>query len=207
MSRHNPRRTPFLTAFAGLAMAAVLIGQTQTATVRGTITDSSGAVFPKALLVLTNVDQNRPWKTVSNDAGEYTFVQIPPGNYRMTVEAPGFKKMEREGITLEVAQVLGLDAHLEIGNVTETVQVRGQVPLLDTASSSLGEVVNSRTTESLPLNGRNVLQLIALAPGINSTPGYRTQTDSNGTTNGPAFSANGGRNLSNTILVDGSPKR
>ena len=189
-----------------LALAVSAGAQTQTATVRGTVTDTSGGVVPRATLSMINVDQNRPWKTVTNEDGEYVFVQIPPGNYKLEVEARGFKKVERETFTLEVAQVLGLDIRMEVGNLTETVQIHAQAPLLDTATSSLGEVVNSITSEALPLNGRNVLQLIGLTPGITITPGYRAQTDSNGTTNGPAFSANGGRNLANTILVDGSPQ-
>src|SRR5690349_15048291 len=92
-----------------LALAASAGAQTQTATVRGTVTDTSSGVVPGATLSLLNVDQNRPWKTVTNEDGEYVFVQIPPGNYKLEVEARGFKKVEREAFTLEVAQVLGLD--------------------------------------------------------------------------------------------------
>jgi hypothetical protein len=156
--------------------------------------------------MLTNVDQNRSWTAASNASGEYVFVQIPPGRYTLSAEAPGFKKYERRAFVLEVAQILGLPVKLEIGAVTETVEVTGEAPILETQSSTLGEVINSRTTESLPLNGRNVLQLIQLAPGINTTRSYRTATDSNATIPAVAFSANGGRNVSNSVLVDGSPQ-
>jgi hypothetical protein len=182
------------------------VAQTQTATMRGSVKDSTGAVIPGAQLTLTNVGQNRPWKTVANESGEYIFVQIPPGRYGFQVEAKGFKKFQRDVFTLEVAQVLGLDVEMELGSVSETVQVTGEVPLLETSSSALGEVVNARTTESLPLNGRNVLQLISLTPGINAAPGFRTTMDSNGPTTTNAFSANGARNEASTILVDGSPQ-
>lgn len=189
-----------------LLLSSAALGQTPTATVRGAVTDSSGALIPNAALVLTNVDQNRPYRTNSNEGGEYVFVQIPPGSYRLTVEAQGFRKSEHKPFTLEVAQVLGLDIRLEVGSMSEVVEVTDEVALLDTASSALGEVVNSRSTESLPLNGRNVLQLVALTPGINTSPEFRNTMDSNGPTAVNGFSANGGRNLSSTILVDGSPQ-
>src|SRR5262249_36370723 len=146
---------------------------------RGTITDSTGAVLPSAQLVLTNTDQNRPYRTTSNDAGEYFFVQIPPGPYKMTVEARGFKKFQRDEFTLEVAQVLGLDVQMQVGSTNEVIEVTGEAPILEAESSALGEVVNSRTAEALPLNGRNVTQLIALTPGINTSPGFRNTMDSN----------------------------
>jgi outer membrane receptor protein involved in Fe transport len=189
-----------------LALTPALFGQTQTATVRGTITDSSGAVLPKAQLVLTSIDQNRPYRTASNDAGEYVFLQGPPGHYKMTVEARGFKRFQRDEFTLEVAQVMGLDVQMQVGSTSEVIEVTGEAPLLEAESSALGEVVNSRTTEALPLNGRNVTQLVALTPGINTSPGFRNNMDSNGPTTTNGFSANGGRNESSTILVDGSPQ-
>lgn len=187
-------------------LAFTLQAQTQTATVRGAVRDATGALIPNAQLTLTNVDQSRPWRTSTNEAGEYAFLQIPPGRYSLQVESQGFKTFRRDAFTLEVAQILGLDVEMEVGSVNETIQVSGEAPLLETASSALGEVVNARTTESLPLNGRNVLHLVSLTPGINAQPGFRSNTDSNGPTSGNAFSANGGRNVSSTILVDGSPQ-
>ncbi len=189
-----------------IVLASVLTAQTQTATVRGAVTDSSGALVPGAELTLTNMDQNRPYKTTSNNSGEYAFIQIPPGRYSLSVEAKGFKKNQHDLLTLEVAQVLGLDIPLEVGNLAEVVRVTAEAPLLETSSSALGEVVNALTAESLPLNGRNILQLVALTPGISTSPSYRSATDSNGPTSVNGFSANGGRSATNTILVDGSPQ-
>src|SRR5262245_31223521 len=151
-------------------------GQTQTATVHGVITDSSGAVVPDAPVTLTNVDQNRSWRATTNSEGEYVFVQIPPGNYALAVEAKGFKKHQRTGLTLEVAQATALDVTLQVGSVSEVVEVTAQVSLLETVSSTLDAVVNSKSAEALPLNGRNILQLVALTPGINSTRSYRGAT-------------------------------
>ncbi|MCP5114758.1 MAG: hypothetical protein GY953_28345, partial [bacterium] len=94
---------------------------------------------------------------------------------------------------------------LELGQVTETVEVTAETPLLETASSALGEVVNSITTENLPLNGRNVIQLVHLTPGINTVRNVRNSGNGMGI-GAIAFSANGGRNASNMIMVDGSPQ-
>jgi hypothetical protein len=186
--------------------STVLFSQTQTASVRGVVQDSTGAVIPNASLVLTNVDQNRPWVTQSNESGAYVFLQIPPGNYRLNVEAQGFKKFARDGLILQVAQVAELNVGLEVGALTETIQVTGETPLLDTASSTLGEVVNSLTSENLPLNGRNVLQLVALTPGINANQGFYNSGSGGGSINAVGFSANGGRNVSTAVMLDGSPQ-
>src|SRR2546423_8892287 len=119
--------------------AIAVVAQTQTATVRGVVTDVSSAVVPGAAVTLMNVDQNRSWRVTSNADGDYVFVQIPPGNYSLSVEAKGFKKHERTGLTLEVAQVAALDVALEIGAVNEAVEVKSQAPLLETASSTRGK--------------------------------------------------------------------
>ncbi|MCL5745042.1 MAG: TonB-dependent receptor, partial [Acidobacteria bacterium] len=186
--------------------ARSVFAQTQGATLRGVVTDSSAAVVAGASLTLTNVDQSRSWTFQTNTAGEYVFVQIPPGHYALAVEAPGFKKHVREGLTLEVAQVAELNITLEVGAVNETIDVTAQAPLLESASSTLGEVVNSHTGEALPLNGRNMLQLVQLAPGINTTRAYRNATLGSGSFEAVAFSANGGRNVSNEVMLDGSPQ-
>src|SRR2546426_6520255 len=189
-----------------LLLAGVAAAQTYTATVRGVVTDASGAVVAGASVTLHNIEQNRPYTFTTNQAGEYVIVQLPPGSYTLTAKAAGFKAHQRTGLTLEVAQVVELDVPLEVGAVTESIDVTAQAPLLETASSTLGEVVNSRTTESLPLNGRNVMQLVALTPGINQTRSYREATSASGSIPVNGFSANGGRNVSNEVMLDGSPQ-
>ena len=111
-----------LCALAALPAAA----QTQAASLRGSVHDSSGAVIPGAKLTLTNIDQNRPWSTDSNEAGQYIFQQIPPGNYSLRVEADGFKRYQRPRFILNVAQVAELDVSLEIGDVTETTETTAE---------------------------------------------------------------------------------
>src|SRR5215469_14597305 len=136
------RITKLLAVFA--LLAAVASAQTQTATLRGKVSDNSGAVIPGAQVTLTNTEQNRSWNASSNSEGVYEFVQIPPGKYSLAVEARGFKKYQHTGMTLEVAQVAALDVGMELGSVTETVEVNTQVALLETSSSTLDAVVNSK---------------------------------------------------------------
>src|SRR5206468_11808243 len=199
-----PMRIRTLLWLAAVALAPPALAQTQTATLRGVVSDRTGGVIPAAAVVLTNVDQNRRWSVATNDAGEYVFLQIPPGRYSLTVTQAGFKKYERTGLVLQVATISDLNVALELGEMTDSVQVTAQAPLLESASSTLGEVVNSRTTEALPLNGRNVLQLVALTPGISTTRSYRTATTGGGNIAAVGFSANGGRNVANEVFLDGS---
>ncbi|MCL5744682.1 MAG: carboxypeptidase-like regulatory domain-containing protein, partial [Acidobacteria bacterium] len=200
------RQLTFVLALMGsaLLLSPAALAQTQSATLRGVVADSSGAVVPGARVVLTNVDQNRDWKFTTNPAGEYVFVQIPPGNYRLSAEAAGFKTYERPNIVLQVAQMAELNISLEVGAISEKMEVTAEAPLLDSVSSSLGEVVNGLSTQALPLNGRNVLQLVALSPGITTTSASRTANIGTGSIPAINFSANGGRNETSEVLVDGS---
>ena len=189
-----------------LCGAVAAFAQTQSATVRGSIQDASGAVIPGAAVTIVNTDQNRPWTTESNATGEYLIQQLPPGPYRLEVVAEGFKRYERVRLTLQVAQVAELNVTLEVGAVTEVIEITAEAPLLETATSDLGEVVNSRTAESLPLNGRNILQLVQLSPGVNATRSGRNESNGSGSIAANGFSANGGRDVSNAIMLDGSPQ-
>ncbi len=181
-------------------------GQTHTATVRGIVKDSSGAPVQSASISLTNVDQRRSWDNRTTESGEYVLVQIPPGNYALTIEAKGFKKYEHPGLVLQVAQTFAFDVALEVGAVTETVQVAEETPLLEPASSFLGEVVGGRSAVALPLTSRNITQLVALVPGVSDSRNFRGPAFSSGNPSRVQFSANGGRGISNEVILDGSPQ-
>ena len=118
-----------------LAFLPRAFAQTQTATLRGVVTDRSGGVIPGAAVVLTNVDQNRPWTVLTNDVGEYVFLQIPPGRYSLTVTQTGFKKYDRTGLELLVATASELNIALDLGEVNESVQVTAQA-----AAARVGEL-------------------------------------------------------------------
>ena len=92
---------------------------------------------------------------------------LPPGNYNLSIEAPGFRRLLQSGVTLEVNQRARVDFTLQVGQVNETVEVAATAPLLESQSSSLGSVINERFVNELPLNGRNFVQLAILSPGVN----------------------------------------
>ncbi len=189
-----------------ICLAPLASAQTQSATVTGAVHDAAGAIMPNAHLTLINQGQNLPWKVVTNDKGEYAFLQIPPGTYSLRVEAAGFKRYQQDAFVLGVAQVMELDVRMEVGSVTETIEVTTQPDLIETANASLGEVINARTIESMPLNGRNAIQLVALTPGISMSSGTENNANASGSTSTNGFSANGGRDMSSSIMVDGSPQ-
>ncbi|MCL5743475.1 MAG: carboxypeptidase-like regulatory domain-containing protein [Acidobacteria bacterium] len=188
--------TAALAAAALFTLPSHLSAQTSAATLRGVVRDSSQGVVPGAGVTLTNTDQNRSWNTKTNDRGEYDIEQIPPGHYALSVESTGFKKYVQPEMTLAVNQVAQIDVTLQPGSISESIEVRAEAPLLESASSSLGEVVNHLTTVSLPLNGRNIMQLVALTPGINTPPADRGAAPfASGQIASVGFSANGSRNL------------
>jgi hypothetical protein len=132
--------------------------------ISGTVTDQSGAAVTGASVNLTNVGTSEKRTETSGDDGHFTFVNLFPGQYRIDVEKQGFKHFGRPGITVQVQQDAHIDAPLTVGQVTETVEVSADVPLLQSESSSLGQVVEQRKADELPLNGRNIFNLITVSP-------------------------------------------
>jgi outer membrane receptor protein involved in Fe transport len=204
------RQLRHLIYFAALLLALAFVNQpvaAQTAAqLTGRITDANAAVVADAQLRVTNTDTGFTRTATSNSEGFYVIPQLQPGNYQVTVQKAGFRPIRRTELTLEVAQAAELNFTMEVGAVTEVVNITTQAPLLEATTSNLGEVVNSRSIESLPLNGRNVMQLVALTPGIATTRSYRTSAFGSGSIPSNGFSANGGRNVANEIMVDGSPQ-
>ena len=133
----------------------------------GNVLDASGAAVPNATVTATNVDTTIVHNTVSGKNGDYVLTDLPPGNYTLSVEAPGFRKLEQTGVSLQVNQQARVDLTLQVGQTAETVSVTGHPPLLENESSSVGTVINQQLVNELPLNGRNFVQLATLSPGVN----------------------------------------
>src|SRR6185437_7120836 len=141
--------------------------QQQTAQLTGRITDSSGAAIPDATVVVSNSAHGIKIAVKSDARGNYVVPLLPPADgYEVTVSRTGFNQTKRDGITLQVAQVAQVNIQLEVGSVKQTVVVTGAPPLLDTQTSSVGQVITARTISSLPLNGRSSFRLIQLTPGV-----------------------------------------
>jgi hypothetical protein len=151
-------------------VAAMLTGtpvaaQSTFGSLSGTVTDSSGSAIPDAKVTLTSLATGAAQTVSTGGDGLYDFVNLNPGAYRLEVQKDGFKAYRREPVTIQVNQSFSINPALEVGSVTQTVEVTGETPLLQPTTSSLGQVIDQRATNEIPLNGRNVFNLITLSPG------------------------------------------
>jgi hypothetical protein len=177
----------------------------------GTVTDASGGVVPNATVNVTNIATNEKHTVKSGSAGEYRFVDLVPATYRVDVEAANFKRFVQDSIPVEVANTIRVDAALQVGAATETVEVSEAPPLLQTESGSESSEVAGKVVEEMPLNGRNTMNLVALAPGVipgaNNSGGPAQLNAGNHTTvtGFNNFSIAGGQNGYASHYIDGAP--
>ncbi len=194
-----------------LGMIAVPItllnAQVDTATIVGTVQDASGAVVPSASVTAKELDTNTTTATKADSSGNYVITPLKIGRYSITVEAAGFKQETRSGLVLQVQDRLKINFSLQVGAITETVNIKGESPLVDTETSSLGQVIGSRQITDLPLNGRDYTQLATLTAGVakitengGGINGATTATNGNA---GGSFSVNGNRGNLNNFMLDG----
>ena len=133
------------------ALTAPIYSQVATAELSGAVTDSTGAAVANAKVTATNVATNVERSTTTGTAGNYLIPLLPPGDYVLNAEAAGFRKAIQRGITLQINQQAQIDITLQLGQVSESVEVTAQAPLLQSESSSLGTVVNEKLVNQLPL--------------------------------------------------------
>src|SRR5229473_3971389 len=205
----------------GLMLLAVVVvlaltpttgwGQNVYGTITGVVTDSSGAAVANATVILTNMDTAQKRSIESDASGNYTFVNILPGRYKLEGEKTGFKKFVREPILVQIESGLRVDIALPVGAQSETVEVTSEVPLLQSETQSLGQVVEQRSVTELPLNGRNPLALVGLVPGVvqQGTPSAGNSSAGNPVGANPFalrdFQIGGGMAGQSQILIDGVP--
>jgi outer membrane receptor protein involved in Fe transport len=177
--------------------------QTTKATILGTVQDEQGNVVSKAKITAKNLDTGIPRDTTTDMEGRYRLSELPLGRYEISVQREGFRLVVQQGIELSVGREAVIDFKLNVGNVTEKVVINQDASLVDTTNSALGNLVNTRQIEQLPLNGRDVLQLATLENGVISTTGTTgLQSDVGpGTTR---LAINGGRLEFNAFLLDGT---
>src|SRR5215475_4777667 len=186
-----------------LSLAVTAGAQEFRGSITGRITDPTGAALPGTSVSLKNVETNIVATVTTNEDGSYNFPLQQPGKYQLAIVRQGFKAARRENIELRVADKLTLDLQLEIGAATESVQIVGSSPALETGLVSLGTVVASQEISELPLTEGSAYQLATLAPGIAYTGNpLFTGPTSNG--NLAAFRSNGATGA-NQITLDGSP--
>src|SRR5579872_1696100 len=183
----------------------VMFGQADTATIVGTVVDQSGAALPNAVVTLTNLGTNQKTVVKTDSAGSFVATPLKIGDYSIAVEAQGFKSATQTGVTLNVQDRLRVDFTMQIGSVSERVVVNTAAPQLQSESSTLGEVIDSKQVEELPLNGRDYTQLVALTTGVTKiaesgnviTGGNQSATNGNA---GGTFAVNGTRGLLNNFI-------
>ena len=186
-----------------LALASPASGQGR-GSISGTVTDASGAALPGATVTITNVRTDVTFVARTNEVGFYTAPSLPVGDYVVAAELAGFKTAIKRGLTLQVDEGARVDLSMELGEMTERVEVLGTAPLVNTSSATVGKVIENRRVTELPLNGRNALALMALAPSVKSNSG---PTQSGFSDRGVALSAisiNGGPGGINQYVLDGA---
>jgi hypothetical protein len=192
-----------LRGFLAFAACAILTGislqaQVDTGAITGAVTDASGAVVKGAKVTLTNEGTAQSLSTVTGSDGVYDFSPVRIGSYQLETSAQGFKKEVQNHIVVDVSATVLVNFKLQPGAVSETVEVTTSAPILQSEDASVGQVVDQRSVNDLPLNGRNFTFLAQLAAGVN-TP----QADTRGNAASGAFSANGNRPAQNNYLLDG----
>lgn len=179
-----------------LLIPLLLAAQTDTATITGSIADGSNAAVADAAVQAANRATGATYNARSNESGVYVLTALPIGSYDVSITKPGFQTLRRPEVSLSAGTRARVDATLQIGAVTEVVEVTSQAPLLESETSSLGQVVENRTITQMPLNGRNYQKLAVLAPGVLPSRTRNFVDDS--------FAVNGANMWQNQFVLDGA---
>jgi hypothetical protein len=172
--------------------------QGTTATISGTVSDTSGAVVPGARIVILNEETGISRELGADETGRYTAASLGLGNYRVTASKDGFQTQVRSGITLTIGRQAVVNFEMPVGSVSEAIEVTGEASLVETIKGSLGSLVESSTINNLPLNGRDLAQLITLQPGVVEYNGGDSDLGS-----GKLLVVSGARPTTNVFMIDG----
>ena len=190
-----------LMAFLVVGFAIVRVGaQSASGNIAGYVKDASGAAIPNVTVTAKMVEQQTTRTVQTNAEGFYTLLALPPGNYEMTFEANGFQKQTQTGLELTVGQNLRVDSALQVGAVETQVTVGAEAPLVDTTSATITGLIDDRRVVDLPLNGRNIMSLARILPGVLNVSAPQTMGDARG---GPEMDVNGGRPNMNLFTFNG----
>jgi hypothetical protein len=199
------RATLSMTIFLSLWFCASAFGQSFYGSIVGTVTDSSGSVVADATVTLTSTDSGFRRVVTSDSNGAYSFVNLVPGSYTVRIEKEGFKTYVRSPIEIEVKADVRVDVVMQVGTLAQTVQVSALPALMQTETSSLGQVVGEETVTEMPLNGRNVLNLASLVPGVLMQGGAAGNLQIQNIFASGNYQINGGTANQNAMYLDGSP--
>ncbi|MBK6589820.1 MAG: carboxypeptidase regulatory-like domain-containing protein [Acidobacteria bacterium] len=197
-----------LTLAVVACLSTAMIAQEVTGTIVGTVKDANGAVVSGATVVITDTAKKVVVRTImTNSDGDYSAPNLSPSEYSVSVEAPNFKKSVQTGVKLDVGQRRSVDINLQAGNVAETVTVEADRVAIDSTSATGGTIISGDQAREIPVNNRNWVQLITLAPGVSNDLAdqvYVGTTNPDGQANTINISVNGARSSQNTFTVDGA---
>ncbi len=191
------------------ASLCLVHAQVERASILGNATDNSGAAAPNVIVTVTNEATNTSVRVVTDSAGAFSVLNLIPGVYSVSAMLAGFNPVTYRGVELQVGQQARLDIHMQVGELRQTVEVGASATMLQTENAAVGQVINNTAVSSLPLNGRNFVQLAILAPGVTGLDYAQSATINSGTRpdelrpGGTALEANGASNYSNQVLLDG----
>jgi hypothetical protein len=197
-----------LALFVGVLLAVANIptyAQSTFGTVVGNVTDPTGAALAGTQVILTNLGTNEKRTETTNSDGLYQFVNVNPGEYSVECSKTGFKRILRSPVTVQTQSTSKIDLALQLGDVSQTIEVTAQTPLLQTETSSLGQVVDERKTDELPLNGRNPLNLVALVPSVVPQGGAMSNPNGQNPFAWGNYQIGGGMANQSMVWLDGSP--
>ena len=183
-----------------IAMSTLALAQSGTTSLRGTVSDPSTAAVSGAKVTLASPERGFTRSATTNATGNYEFLQLQPGNYQLTVEMAGFRKAEQKDIQLLVDTPSTINMKLEVGTTNETVEVSGEAPVLNTTDASLGNAFSEIQVKSLPMEGRNVPDLLSLQAGVAYTG---NRPDINNMVDTRSGAVNGARSDQSNITLDG----
>ncbi|MGJ5819520.1 carboxypeptidase regulatory-like domain-containing protein [Paludibaculum fermentans] len=186
-----------------LALPIGIQGQTITGAITGSVTDPSGSIIPNAKVTATNKGTNISSETQTNESGFYNLPFLPIGDYTLSISVSGFKKSTLGPFKLEVNQIARVDVKMEVGDTTQTVEVKDVAPILQTESTATGDSLSASKLTALPLNGRNFASLTLLIPGAISTSPNAMNTSGRFQGSGSRPQVNGNREQTNNFLLDG----
>ena len=183
-----------------IAMSTLALAQSGTTSLRGTVSDPSTAAISGAKVTLASPERGFTRSVTTNATGNYEFLQLQPGNYQLTVEMAGFRKAEQREIQLLVDTPSTINMKLEVGTTNETIEVSGEAPVLNTTDASVGNAFSEIQVKSLPMEGRNVPDLLSLQAGVAYTGNRISTSDMVDTRSG---AVNGARSDQSNITLDG----
>src|SRR5438128_4397286 len=185
------KKLQFCLVFLSLLLAFSAVAQVQNGQFTGVVTDPSGAAIPNAKVTVINPSTNLSVSAVTNQSGVFTVKELPPANYKISVEAPGFKSASNNNVTLNAGTIAHVDFKMQLGEAKEVVEVTGEAAAVNVEDSKLSTTVTSTQINNLPLNGRNVYDLMQLAPGAVNVMGVDFENGHNTVVNGLREDFNG----------------